>query len=35
MDQSRFRIFELRGYVSGQTEIRVLVDRAWDETGYV
>ena len=35
MDQGRFRIFELRSYVSSQTEIWVLVYRTWDETGYV
>lgn len=35
VDQGRFRIFELRSYVSSQTEIWVLVYRTWDETGYV
>jgi hypothetical protein len=35
VDQSRFGVFELRGYVSGQTEVWVLVDRAWDEAGYI
>jgi len=35
VDQSWFRVFELRGYVSCQTEVWVLVDRAWDKTGYI
>ena len=35
VDQCRFRVFEFRGHVSSQTEVWVLVDRAWDETGYV
>ena len=35
MDQSGFGVFELRGYVSGQTEVWVLIDRAWDKAGYV
>ena len=35
MYQSGFRIFELCGYVSGQAEVRVLIDRAWDKTGYI
>jgi len=35
VDQGGFRVFELRSHVSGQTEVWVLVDRAWDETGYI
>ena len=35
VDQGRFRIFELRSYISRQTEVRILVDCARDETGYV
>lgn len=35
MDQGRFRVFELRCHVSGQTEVWVLVYRAWDKTGYI
>ena len=35
MDQSRFGIFQFHGHVSCQTEVRVLVDRAWDKAGYV
>ena len=35
VNQSRFGIFELRSYVSRQTEVWILVDRAWDKAGYV
>ena len=35
MDQGGLGVFELRCHVSSQAEVRVLVYRAWDETGYV
>lgn len=35
MNQRRLRVFELRGYVSGQPEVWVLIDRAGDKAGYI
>ena len=35
VNQSGFRVFELRGDISSQTEVWVLVDRTRDETGYI
>ena len=35
MDQSGLGVFELRCYVSRQAEVWVLIDCAWDKTGYI